>query len=95
MSWWVVLAIALPLLFVVGVVYNSLKAQRKLEKEMLPDILKAREAERERMRRLGLAQLSYDDEDDDWPQHKEGTASGNAASETAAGGNPQAGEKPH
>lgn len=69
MAWWVGVIIALPLLFVVGVVYNSIKAQRKLEREMLPDILKAREAERERMRRLGLAQLpAYDDEDDDWPQ---------------------------
>lgn len=80
MSWWIVLIIALPLLFVVGMVYNALKAQRKLERELLPEIIREREEERERIRKAGLAaghaadleQKSTDpwDDDDDWPVKK-------------------------
>lgn len=77
MSWWLILVILLPLLFVVGVVYNSIKAQKKLEREMLPELIKEREAERERMRRQGLISLNSNwDEDDDWPEQKLGSAAG-------------------
>lgn len=81
MSGWIILIIAIPLLFVVGVVYNAIKAQRKLEREMLPEIIKEREEERERIRKSGLIGAHSEgaaqgtetkradpwDDDDDWP----------------------------
>ncbi len=57
MSWVIILIIALPLLFVIGMVYNALKEQRRLEKTLLPEIIAQRRAEREKqqaeLRRIG------------------------------------------
>lgn len=57
MDYFLVLAIAIPFLFLVGVVYNALKDQKKLEQGKLKEIL----AERQRK---GYIPPAYDDEDD-------------------------------
>lgn len=68
-TFWLVLVIAIPFLFLTGVIYNSLKEQKRLEKEDLPRILK----EREEKSKLPdghpdkkYQKSSYDDDDDDW-----------------------------
>ena len=59
MNWYIVLALAVPFLFVVGVVYSALKEQKVLEDGQLKQILKERHAK-------GLINKrgAYDDEDD-------------------------------
>lgn len=43
MSFWLIVVIALPLLFVVGTTYNAIKEQKKLEEGLLKKVLKTRE----------------------------------------------------
>lgn len=70
MSGWVIgLIVAIPFLFIVGVIYNSIKEQHSLEKT-LPKVL----AERKRRQQLPkdhpdyIYVKPYDDEDDDAAQ---------------------------
>lgn len=42
MPWYLIAIISIPFLFLVGVIYNSIKDQKKLE-EQLPKILKERQ----------------------------------------------------
>ncbi len=44
---YIVLAISVPFLFLVGTVYNAIKAQKKLEDSVLKDILEKRRQEKE------------------------------------------------
>lgn len=44
---YIVLAISVPFLFLVGTVYNAIKAQKKLEESVLKDILEKRRQEKE------------------------------------------------
>ncbi|MBQ4245771.1 MAG: hypothetical protein IJ671_07145 [Succinivibrio sp.] len=44
---YIVLAISVPFLFLVGTVYNAIKAQKKLEDSVLKDILEKRKQEKE------------------------------------------------
>ncbi len=44
---WIFIAIALPFLFVVGLVYNAIKEQKKLEKGELKAVLENRRREEE------------------------------------------------
>lgn len=44
---YIVLAISVPFLFLVGTVYNAVKAQKKLEDSVLKDILEKRRQEKE------------------------------------------------
>ena len=66
MPWYIILIIALPILFVVGMIYNALKEQKRLEKTILPKLLQERQAELERWRKEGrdlgelAAKYSYD-----------------------------------
>lgn len=57
MDWYLILAIAIPFLFVIGVINNAIKDQRKLEKGKLQGFLR---------KRVGKSDQPYDDEDDDW-----------------------------
>lgn len=59
MDWYIVLALAVPFLFVVGVVYSALKEQKVLEDGQLKKVLAERHAK-------GLINKrgAYDDEDD-------------------------------
>lgn len=43
MSFWLVLVIAIPILFVIGTTYNAIKEQKKLEYGILKNVLKKRE----------------------------------------------------
>lgn len=43
MSFWLVLVIAIPILFVIGTTYNAIKEQKKLENGILKNVLKKRE----------------------------------------------------
>ena len=43
MSFWLVLVIAIPILFVIGTTYNAFKEQKKLEDGILKNVLKKRE----------------------------------------------------
>lgn len=43
MSFWLVLVIAVPILFVIGTTYNAIKEQKKLEDGILKNVLKKRE----------------------------------------------------
>lgn len=43
MSFWLVLVIAIPILFVIGTTYNAIKEQKKLEDGILKNVLKKRE----------------------------------------------------
>lgn len=56
MDWYLILAIAIPFLFVIGVINNAIKDQRKLEKGKLQGFLR---------KRVGKSDQPYDD-DDDW-----------------------------
>lgn len=49
---YIVLAIAVPFLFLVGTVYNAVKAQKKLEQGVLKDILEKRAKEKEIARKF-------------------------------------------
>ena len=40
MSFWLVLVIAIPILFVIGTTYNAIKEQKKLEEGILKNVLK-------------------------------------------------------
>ncbi len=54
MSWWIILIIAAPFLFVIGTVMNALKEQKRFEDGPLQDILKKRHQERqEYLKRTG------------------------------------------
>ncbi len=54
MSWWLILVIAAPILFVVGTVMNALKEQKRFEEGPLQEILKKRHQERqEYLKRTG------------------------------------------
>lgn len=54
MSWWIILVIAAPILFVIGTVMNALKEQKRFEQGPLQDILKKRHQERqEYLKRTG------------------------------------------
>lgn len=59
MNWYIVLALAVPFLFLVGVVYSAIKEQKVLEDGPLKKVLAERHAK-------GLINKrgSYDDEDD-------------------------------
>ena len=59
MNWYIVLALAVPFLFLVGVVYSALKEQKVLEDGQLKKVLAERHAK-------GLINKrgAYDDEDD-------------------------------
>lgn len=57
MDWYLILAIAIPFLFVIGVINNAIKDQRKLEKGKLQGFLR---------KRVGKSDQPYDDEDEDW-----------------------------
>ena len=59
MNWYIVLALAVPFLFVVGVVYSAIKEQKVLEDGPLKKVLAERHAK-------GLINKrgAYDDEDD-------------------------------
>lgn len=59
MNWLLILAIAVPFLFVIGVINNAVKDQRKLEKGKLQGFLE---------KRAGMTPEPYDDEDEDWGQ---------------------------
>lgn len=50
MSFWLVLVIAIPILFVIGTTYNAFKEQKKLEDGILKNVLK----EREEMKKINL-----------------------------------------
>lgn len=43
MSFWLILVILIPVLFVIGTTYNAIKEQKKLEDGVLKKILKNRE----------------------------------------------------
>lgn len=57
MDWYLILAIAIPFLFVIGVVNNAIKDQCRLEKGKLQSYLQ---------NKVARPATSYDDEDDDW-----------------------------
>lgn len=57
MDWYLILAIAIPFLFVIGVINNAIKDQHKLEKGKLQGFLQ---------KRVGKKDNAYDDEEDDW-----------------------------
>ncbi|MBQ8023835.1 MAG: hypothetical protein IJ254_06170 [Succinivibrio sp.] len=48
MSFWLILVIAVPILFVVGTTYNAIKEQKKLENGVLKTVLQKREEEKRR-----------------------------------------------
>lgn len=56
MDYFLVLAIAIPFLFLIGVVYNAIKDQKKLENGKLKEILADRQ-------RRGYVPPQYDDQD--------------------------------
>ena len=56
---WLYLVIALPFLFLVGVIYNAIKAQRRLE-ERMQQFLEKRKAEGRELKG------GFDDSEDDW-----------------------------
>ena len=57
MDYFLVLAIAIPFLFLIGVVYNAIKDQKKLENGKLKEILADRQ-------RRGYVPPQYDDQDE-------------------------------
>lgn len=57
MDWYLILAIAIPFLFVIGVINNAIKDQHKLEKGKLQGFLQ---------KRVGKKDNAYDDDEDDW-----------------------------
>lgn len=56
MDWYLILAIAVPFLFIIGVINNAIKDQRRLEKGKLQSYLQKRVAKRE----------AGGEEEDDW-----------------------------
>ena len=46
MSFYIILIILVPILFVIGTIYNAIKEQNKLENGALKDILKRRAEEK-------------------------------------------------
>lgn len=48
MSFWLILVIAVPILFVIGTTYNAIKEQKKLENGVLKTVLQKREEEKRR-----------------------------------------------
>ncbi len=68
MSWLTLLCILTPVLFVVGLIYNAYKEQKRLENGELQEILKERRAEEEAYKaRTGKTLIRkdpYEDEDD-------------------------------
>ena len=57
MDWWLILAIAVPFLFVIGVLNNAFKDQKRLENGKLKKYLENRVVKKDK---------AYDDDDDDW-----------------------------
>ena len=57
MNWFATIAIAVPILFVIGMVYNAIKDQKKLEQGVLKKVLKERELS-------GQPPRPYDDEEE-------------------------------
>ena len=57
MNWVVIVAIAVPILFVIGMINNAFKDQKKLEDGALRNYLSKRKGKRVN---------GYDDDDDDW-----------------------------
>ena len=57
MNWVVIVAIAVPILFVIGMINNAFKDQKKLEDGALRNYLSKRKGKRVK---------GYDDDDDDW-----------------------------
>lgn len=57
MNWGVIVAIAVPILFVIGMINNAFKDQKKLEDGALRNYLSKRKGKRAN---------DYDDDDDDW-----------------------------
>ena len=57
MNWVVIVAIAVPILFVIGMINNAFKDQKKLEDVALRNYLSKRKGKRAN---------GYDDDDDDW-----------------------------
>lgn len=57
MNWVVIVAIAVPILFVIGMINNAFKDQKKLEDGALRNYLSKRKGKRAN---------GYDDDDDDW-----------------------------
>ena len=51
---YIVLAISVPFLFLVGTVYNAIKAQKKLEDSVLKDILEKRKQENNKREKYKL-----------------------------------------
>lgn len=60
MNYFIILAIVIPFLFLVGVIYNALKEQKRLESETLPKFLAQRQAQGN-----PYAGDAYADEDED------------------------------
>ncbi|GEM_PF-1122713 len=48
MSFWLILVILVPILFVIGTTYNAIKEQKKLENGILKTVLQKREEEKKR-----------------------------------------------
>ncbi len=48
MSFWLILVILVPILFVIGTTYNAIKEQKKLENGVLKTVLQKREEEKRR-----------------------------------------------
>ena len=68
MDTWLIVAIAVPFLFIIGVVYNAIKDQKKLEQNQLRKVLQKR-YDRESLppdHKDHLTVKPYDDADDDY-----------------------------
>lgn len=62
---WLYIVIAIPFLFVVGVIYNAVKEQKRLENGKLKEILDARHKEEEEYKkRTGRRLIRKDPYDD-------------------------------
>ncbi len=48
MSIWLILVIAIPILFIIGTTYNAIKEQKRLENGKLKEILKQRAQEKQK-----------------------------------------------
>ena len=101
MDWLIVVAIAVPFLFVVGVVYNAIKDQKKLEQKF-HHVISARAQEQAAAAAKAQAQgklyvRAYDDDDDyglvprQALKDKEGASA--ASDQTAQQADPQQGSK--
>lgn len=66
MNWYLVLALSVPFLFVIGVVYSAIKEQKGLEDGLLQKVLKERH-DKGLINKAGAARAygdAYDDDDD-------------------------------